>query len=251
MIDRAFEQLNLDWRFMTFEIHLDRLAEVFAGVDALGFRGAMLSPSLREMAVGLWGNLTPAAERSHSINSFVRLGDTLTGDNTRVGALRQAVGDFAGRRVVVLGVGGDARTLVSAVLVDSPACVTIASRHESSLRELASQLGDIPAAELLTLLPLTTGDFAVPEATDILIVATSDGEASVDANSLPSALTLVDTTLDSSRTQLVKAAATRRLHIVDGATLMANEVALAVERWTGQSLDRPALRDAVEEFLGI
>jgi shikimate dehydrogenase len=251
MIDRAFEQLGLDWRFLTFEVQPSRLAEVLTGVDALGFRGVLLAPSLGAAAASVLAEQTTAAQRAGAINSLFRLGDVLTGDNTRVGALRQAAGGFAERRVAIVGAGRESLTLASAVLGEQPAKLLLTSFDIAALEPLAAACVDMASAEMIELRPLPDWPLPGRDEIDVLIVESEADAKGLDIRQFPAELTVVDTALGASRTTLIRTAAAQGMPIIDGITLLAGEVSLAVERWTGQSLDRAHLRDSVEEFLGI
>ena len=252
MIRQAFAQLDLDWRFLSFEIDPARLADALTGVDVLDFRGVLLSAALREQACRLWEEQTADATRSGGVNMLLRLGDQLVGDNTVVGAVRQAVGDFTGQHVVILGSGSVARTFASAAVTAQPASLVLVSRDEESLGRLSADLGEVPGGQTVATQPLGDEEFQIPAETTLLLCADyQESQTPVDCESVTSSMTIVDSRLSSSRTLRVRAATERGAHTVDGVTLLANEVSLAVERWTGETLDRTTLRDAAEEFLGV
>ena len=91
MIERAFAQADLDWRFLTFEIDARRLGEALLGVDALGLHGALLIGPLREAVADCFENLTDRAKRTGSVTCLVRDGDTLVADDLIGAAAADAV----------------------------------------------------------------------------------------------------------------------------------------------------------------
>ena len=48
LFERAIAAAGLDWRFLTFDVLPERLAQALGGVDAMGFRGCLLAGALQE-----------------------------------------------------------------------------------------------------------------------------------------------------------------------------------------------------------
>ncbi|MEM6328629.1 MAG: hypothetical protein AAF790_00115 [Planctomycetota bacterium] len=64
-------------------------------------------------------------------------------------------------------------------------------------------------------------------------------------------MTVVDARVSSARTPLLRVAAERGAATIDGLEVLARETAMAVQQWTGVLVDRAALKEAAEEFLGV
>ena len=96
--------------------------------------------------------LTPAAERTGAVNTVIRDGPRLLGDNTDpygfIEALRQFGGfDPAGTSAVVLGAGGAARAAVLALLDSDARRIVVANRTEAPrLPTRRTTLDQLPAA---------------------------------------------------------------------------------------------------------
>ena len=52
LFERAISAAGLDWRFLTFDVLPERLAQALGGIDAMGFQGCLLSGALQEGAMG-------------------------------------------------------------------------------------------------------------------------------------------------------------------------------------------------------
>lgn len=85
-MERALIAANLEWRFLSFDVLPERLAEAVAGIDALGFRGLAVAPPhstallelvpqhSRTAAIGRW------VDAIHRGNDGSLIADNLLGD---------------------------------------------------------------------------------------------------------------------------------------------------------------------------
>ncbi|MEO0530041.1 MAG: hypothetical protein AAF266_05605 [Planctomycetota bacterium] len=267
MIDRALADLDLDWRFLSFEVEQDRLADALAGADALGFRGVRLRKSLADKPPSV-ASRTARAKRTGRLTHLTRHEGVLQGDDATGPALIEAlaeVGEPAGKRVVLLGAGGQAPSLAD-VLVEQGATL-VAVADPSADRAAAVVLGaqqsrsdaaptDALATELRTL--QWEGDWLdLPDGIDWILSTASwpkrDNErvAQTIAPELSDSQLVVDLGIGSNRSPLQLAAEGRGVKVVEGLPVLVAETALAIEAWTGVEVDRTVLSDAAEEFLGV
>ncbi len=259
MVEHAFEQKGLDWRFMTFEVDSDRLGDAMRGIRALGFLGVKIGEPFQETAIGHLDELTERAKRCGSVNCLTANGERLVGDNTEgaalVNLLRQHT-KLAGQRVMVLGAGRLARAIVTALAESGVAALTLVCRSTAAKQRLCDQLSDviaIPASVvLIDRLPV-----ALERDVAVLVNATSlstehpDAKLPIDAATLSAPLVVADVAYNTSHTWLTRQAAEHGCSIIDGLDLYVEQTALALEQWTGVSPDRAAMREAGEEFLGL
>ncbi|MDE2769222.1 MAG: shikimate dehydrogenase, partial [Chloroflexota bacterium] len=88
---------------------------------------------------------TPAAERTGAVNTVIRDGPRLLGDNTDPYGFIQALRQFgrfdpAGASVVVLGAGGAARAAVLALLDSGARQILVANRTEARAHDLVNDI---------------------------------------------------------------------------------------------------------------
>src|SRR5688572_18178813 len=106
MIERAFAEAGLDWRYLTLEVPPERLADAIRGVRALGFRGGNITMPHKVAVVEHLDELTEAASLIGAVNCIMNSDGRLVGENTDgkgfLESLRN-VTDPAGKNVVVLG----------------------------------------------------------------------------------------------------------------------------------------------------
>ena len=264
VIERAFEQLGLDWRFLSFEIDEQRLAEALRGLDALGFRGVRLLGGFRDFGEAA-SQKTDRARRTGRVSHLTRHEGVLLGDDSTGPALIEAIGDPLGKRVVVLGAGGAGPSIADVMAERGAKSVAIADPSADRAAALVLALkqryqhpvqeGALPVET--TTLGWEENWIELPERVDWIVSTASwpkEENERVSAALQPElneSQLVVDLGVGSSRSPLLLAAEEQGAKTVDGLPVLVGEIALAIEAWGGGEVDRGELRDAGEEFLGV
>ena len=115
MHQAAFAALGLPWRYLTIEVAPEDLEAAMRGLRAFRMRGVNLTIPHKVAVLRHLDEVRPAAALMGAVNTVVRDGGRLIGENTDgkgfMRALSQDAGVNArGKRAVVLGAGGAART---------------------------------------------------------------------------------------------------------------------------------------------
>jgi shikimate dehydrogenase len=258
MMEKALAAAGLDWRYLTFEVAPESLADAVRGLKALGFRGATFAFPHKVAVLPLLDCLSPTAQLIGAVNCAVREGDQWRGENTEGHGFLQALRPLvepAGLDAVILGAGSAARAVAVALALAGAARVTIASRTPSRARELVEALvqGTRTQAEALPL----DGPFTIPHQAGLVVNATSVGMGDPQAHlplavdSLRPELIVADVVFHPPRTYFLEMARQRGCRTLGGLDMLVNQAALAFELWTGQAPDVALMRDALEEFLEI
>src|SRR3954447_24156856 len=143
LIEQAFAQIGLDWRFMTFEVEPDRLGDAMRGIRALGIHGTKVGEPFHVGVLEFLDHLSDSARRCGSVNCVTANGDKLTGDNTEGTALSELVQQqisLVGKSAMIVGAGRLARAIAIALADAGVEAITIASRNESAGKELIELL---------------------------------------------------------------------------------------------------------------
>lgn len=258
MMEKAFAQLGLDWRYLTLEVAPEDLADAIRGMRAMGFRGCNLTIPHKVAVIPLLDRTSEAAGLMGAVNCVHRVGRELTGENTDgkgfVQSLR-AVVDPAGKNVVVLGAGGAARAIAVEVGLSGAANILVVNRDETRGRELVQLIND--RVHVPSQFAQWEGNYDVPPETDVVINATSiglgDDEARVPLNigTLEADMVVADVIFNPPETRLLRDAKSRGCQTLDGLGMLVNQAVIGFKIWTGQDADPQVMRDALEEFLGI
>jgi shikimate dehydrogenase len=259
LVEQAFAQAGLDWRFMTFEVEPARLGDAMRGIRALGFHGVKVGEPFNETVVEHLDEVSDVARRCGSVNCVTASGDRLKGDNTEGTALAELVRqqvDPVGKRAMIIGAGRLARAASIALAEAGITAITVASRKETAGQELVALIQKETAASA-TFVPLGNNTIAIEPETAVVVNATSLGSTKpeaklpLDIESFGSKLIVAEAAYNTSRTWLTHTAAERGCRVIDGLTLYVHQTALALRAWTGAMPDVVSMREAAEEFLGI
>jgi shikimate dehydrogenase len=259
MVEQAFANRGLDWRFMTFEVEPAQLGDAIRGIRALGFRGVKIAEPFQESVIEFLDSLTDRARRCGSVNIITADGQKLIGDNTEgtalVELLRRSVNPI-GISAAVIGAGRLARAIAIALADAGVAWLTVAARSETNGQRLV-ELIQSQTKTLAKFVPLTSTPLALEPDVALIVNATSLGTDDPDAK-LPLDLAsfavkpvVVDVSYATARTWLTRHALENGCRIIEGVELYVEQTAAALRAWTDDTPDVAAMREAAEEFLGI
>jgi shikimate dehydrogenase len=258
MMEKAFAQVGLDWRYLTLQVAPESLGDAIRGMRAMGFRGCNLTIPHKVEVIQYLDRSSEAATLMGAVNCVNRVGAELVGENTDgkgfVQSLR-TVTDPAGKQVVILGAGGAARAIAVEVALAGAAHITVVNRDESRGRELAELVDKktgVPAQYVKW-----EGDYGIPPETDVVINATSIGLGDAQARvplalaTLEADMVVADVIFNPPETRLIREARGRGCTALDGLGMLVNQAVIAFKIWTGQDANAEVMRDALEEFLGF
>ncbi|MUV86591.1 shikimate dehydrogenase [Natronomonas sp. CBA1123] len=242
MHEAAYDALEMDARYVTFEPSRDSLGLALDGASALGVRGLNVTIPFKENVLALV-DPDPLAERIGAVNTVDFSGEP-TGHNTDAAGVTRAFEhhdvSLSGTAVVV-GAGGAGRAAAFA-LADEGVDVHIANRTVSRAETLADAVPNASAHGLDKL------DSLLADA-DVLVNATSVGmesdETPVPKAALHADLAVLDAVYDPIETRLLREASAVGARTIDGAWMLLFQGVEAFELWT----DRDAPVDVMNEAL--
>jgi shikimate dehydrogenase len=253
MQNAAFAAAGLPHVYLRYRVAPRALAAALDEARALGMGGLNLTIPLKEAALALVDRLTPEAERVGAVNTIVfeRRGGRLVGDNTDgrgfLAALRGRV-RWRGETVVVLGAGGSARA-VGTALAAGGARLVIANRTVARGERLAARLARLSGAPVTTV-PLggRALDAALAEAA-LVVNTTPAGLAGASLPVRPAAAPrrclFVDLVYGPRPSPFLVRAARAGRRALDGGLMLLHQGSLAFEAWTGRPAPRAAMARAL------
>ena len=257
VMERAFEAAGVDSRCLTVDVPPEGLAAAIAGMDAMGFRGAILASPHQAPACQLVTRISDEAHILGEIDLIYRENGELVGDHSLVRAVTELLArtlDLAERRVVVLGAGAAARAAALAVVRGGARHVTVLARQDAAAEALVERVQPYAKGEVLPQAWLDRYRF--PPQTDAVVQATScDGESdtplSIDYEALWPELVLLDTVFNPPRTDLIRSGEQAGCTTINGLEVLVQRAVVAFHLWTGMNPDTTVVREAFEEFLMI
>jgi len=215
MQNAAFAAVGLPWRYEAVEVEPEGLEAAVRALDV----GANVTIPYKVAVYDLCAEVDDAARRAVSVNTLVVRDGQIVGSSTDGLAVTGALGDVSGAQALVIGAGGAARAVVSA-LEAAGAEVSIASRS-----------GEWP-----------------PDASraDVIVNATPvKGELLVEPRRDQAVVDLAYNA-DGSATALIAAAHLAGcLTVVDGLEILVRQGAASFEQWTGLPAPVDVMRAAL------
>lgn len=243
----AFQASGLDWRFLAFEVLAGNAAEALVGMRALGICGfAVTTPHKRDIAFAV-DDVDVAAAALESVNTVVLREDGTTFGTSTDGAgfvdsVHASGVNLGGARIVVLGAGAAARSIIDALGRSQVADIAIVNRTESS-SESAAGLSEVARVGSI-------GDIADA---DLLVNGTSIGmgtdQVPLDVGLLRPDLVVAEIVYHPIETALLRAARNVGSVTIDGLGMLVHQAVLQQRLWTGISPDPGVMRAAAESEL--
>ena len=224
MHNAAFAALGLDWAYVPLPAAPGRLAEAVRGLVATGFAGANVTIPHKQAVIGLCDVLDDVARLACSVNTLVIRDGTVLGTSTDGAAVTGQLAP-AGANALVLGAGGSARAVASALTVAGATRVEVCSRRDS---------GWPPDGKGIDVLVNCT------PVKDELIVSPRAEMQVADLAYHP----------DGRETVLVQAARAAGCTVVDGLDVLLAQGAASFERWTGTAAPIDVMRAALRPAAG-
>lgn len=258
MLEKAFAVGRLDWRFLTFEVPAIDFEGALRGARIFAFHGIMLAPPHRATVLPYLDELSDVAKLCGQVNCIKQTDGRLRGDNTEGRALRQLVEqatELPGAQVTILGAGRLAKAIAAELALAGVKEVMFVCRRPEMIDQFTKTLSERTGLASCRIESLGKTPFAPPADCRLLVNATPIGrmnsreQSPIDVAALASSTLVADVVYNPPHTWLVRSAKEQGVTVIDGLTLLIEQVALAFETWTGATADRQAMREAVEEFL--
>ncbi len=260
----AITELGLDMVYLPFHVSPDVLKGAVEAVRALDMAGANITIPHKESVIEFLDELSDDAKSIGAVNTIVNKEGRLVGHNTDgagyLKSLTLETGlDVKGKNVVLLGAGGAARGIVSAILGAGPAALTIANRTLEKAERLASDFKEKAGVEIkcspIEKEPLKT---YIQEA-DLLINSTSLGMGAkvpfntlvLSLDKLPKEAIVSDIVYKPLDTALLKSARREGLKVHKGLGMLIQQGAIGFELWTGHAGPINVMTKAALEALDI
>lgn len=247
----AFAALGLDWVYVAFPVRAGRAAAAVAAMRTLDLAGLSVTMPHKAAVVGGLDRLGPTAARLGVVNTISWTaspdGSELMGESTDgagfLDALRGDDGfDPTGRRCLIFGAGGAARSVCLALAEAGAAQVRVVARSADAARECAALAGPAgaPLSPAVVAEAVTDSDLIV-NATPVGMVGGDGVPFEMDSALLRSQQFVADLIYAPATTPLLAAGRARGAGTANGLGPLIHQAARQVAIWTG----RPAPIEAM------
>ena len=244
----AFAAVDLDWVYLAFEVPAGGAAGAIEAVRSLGIDGLNVTMPHKADVAAAVDRLSPAARALGAVNTVVREGSVLVGENTDGDGFLQALRidegiDPAGMRCLVLGAGGAARSVARALHAAGAAEVIVAARRPEAAAAAAAlargRVGTVEEADSVDLVVNAT-PVGMGEVTEL-----DSPPLPVPAHRLGPGQVVVDLVYHPLVTPLLTEARQQGAVAVNGLGMLLHQAAIAFRLWTGEDAPLEAMSAAV------
>jgi shikimate dehydrogenase len=243
MHNAAFEALDLDYAYMALRVPSGALDGAIATARVLKMAGMNVTHPHKINIISLLDKLDKSAELVGAVNTVKNDRGKLIGYNTdgagAVRALESEVGELTGRRVLLLGAGGAARSIAFS-LVKKGVELNIANRTTSRAKELTAAIKGGLGTNVGIINLNRKEVVETIKNTDIIINATTIGmhpnvnRTLLTAEMMHKGLIVNDIVYEPLQTRLLTEAKKAGARTVTGLGMLIHQAALSFEIWTGR-----------------
>jgi shikimate dehydrogenase len=249
----AFAASGIDWGYAAFDVAPGRAAEAIDAMRLLGIAGLSVTMPHKADVAAAVDRLAPSAAALASVNTVSWDGGQLVGSSTDgdgfVASLADAGVDVAGRRIVVLGGGGAARSVIDALGRAGAGSIVVVNRTGARAREAAA----LAACAVVGTPEDVRGADVVVNATSVGMGVDAGAATPADMPCDPALLAegqvVADLVYHPLETAWLAAARGAGARPVDGLGMLVHQAALQQLAWVGTAPDTVAMRAAAEAHL--
>lgn len=256
----ALDAAGVDARYLPMVVQAHHLKEAVEGLKALDILGVNVTMPHKEATVRLLDRLDESAHAIGAVNTIAFEDRASVGHNTDalgfLASLREAGFEAEGKRSVVVGAGGAARAVVSA-LASIGARVSIINRTKERGDQLAAAIKDIYEKSRLEVVEFGGESADRVKDAELIVNATpigmsgSTGETPLPAELFRAGQLVYDLIYEPAETRLLREAAERGARTMGGLSMLVHQAAASFEIWTGVPAPLAVMKDAAVSALEI
>ena len=255
----AFNDKKLNLQYEIWEPPPSDLESVVAMMRGSRIHGANVTMPFKETIMDLLDSIHPSAQLIGAVNTIVKSNGKLVGYNTDGIGFVEALSDIGfvaeGKRIMVIGAGGAARSIAFALTQENPSQIVIANRNKDRAANLCTSLGSVTKdiAIPIEFTEVTMREW-IPKCT-LVVNATSIGmHPHADISPIPDMLIhpdifVYDLVYNPIETVLVQSARTRGAVAAGGLSMLVYQGAHAFTLWTGLSATRDLMMQAAKGYI--
>lgn len=272
MHNAAIAELNMDWRYLAFDVAPSNLRDAIAGAKAMKFIGLNLTVPHKLLALDFVDELDSTARTWGAVNTIrfearsatggwtplhelpaeqlteIRTHGFNTDADAIVRALREDLGlEPNGATVLLLGAGGAGRVAALKLAAENARELFLVNRTQEKAEQIAREISErYPGCKTHLGYPA--------RAVDLILNATSLGLRSTDHSPLDAsqfqlskARCVYDMIYRPAETQLLQSAKAAGCRTANGLGMLLYQGAKALELWSGRPAPVPIMRRALEQ----
>lgn len=240
IVEAGFRSLGIDYEVVPIQVEGPRFVECAAHLRSVGFRGAAIASPLKAEAARLAEKYFQNRFAMGVANAISFEDRGVFGQNTECPAIVSLTSKLEPATALVMGAGSGARSVVAALL-DAGWKVRLWNRNGLRARMMQNTMTRFGELDIVPH-PEPIGCSLVVNATPLGVRA---GEKPpVNWMRAPRLATAMDLVYRRVPTEMLREAKNRGFTTIDGRALVVEKVALTIEWWMEQPVDRTAMLEA-------
>jgi shikimate dehydrogenase len=273
MQNAGIRNLDLNWRYVAFDVHPDNLRDAIAGARAMRFIGLNLTVPHKLLALEMVDAIDPAAKHWGAINTIrfeARVGNEWqplaqlppdleaeirsVGFNTDADAIVRSLKEDLGVRlpaakILLLGAGGAGRTAALRLAQEDPAELFLVNRTTTKADELANEIRQLhPQIKVELGYPNKFIDLAI-NATSLGLKPDDPLPINLQEFPLAQAEYVYDMIYKPAKTPFLAAASESGCFTANGLGMLLYQGAKALEIWSGMAAPIHEMREALTRHI--
>jgi shikimate dehydrogenase len=250
----AFEALKMDAVFLAFHVKVNEVENVIHGMRGLEICGLNVTMPHKNAVISFLDKVDASAKVLASVNTILNDNGKLSGFSTdgagALNALKKNGVKLNGKKVLLLGGGGAAKTIAYALAKEVDE-LTILNRSPEKSKALTETLSREFNKQIFTGLLEPSAIQESLQNADVLINASSVGmhpdaaHSLVEPQLLRRDLTVMDIVYNPVKTKLAKDAEKAGAKVVSGIEMLIHQGAASFEIWTGKTAPVEVMRKAI------
>lgn len=249
MYNYSFEKLDLDYRYLAFDITVDKVKEALSAIKTFNIKGANVTMPCKSAVTEYMDELSPAARIIGACNTIVNDNGKLVGHITDgvgyVRNLKENGVEVKGKKITIMGAGGAATAIQVQCALDGAREISIFNTKDDFYKRAEQTVENIKKEVpecIVNLYDLEDIDklYEEIESSDILTNATLigmkpyDNETNIkDVSVLRKELVVTDVVYNPKKTKMIEDAEANGCKSIGGLGMLLYQGAEAFNLYTG------------------
>ena len=251
ILNAAFREAKINWVYTAFETPEEKLADAVGGIRALGIAGLSVTMPHKAKVCSLLDEISDSAQTLNAVNCIVNDAGKLKGHNTDgdgfLDAVKHDAGlDVAGKKVLVVGSGGSARSIIFSLGKAGAAEIAVINRTKKKALDALELAGPVGRyVEENEISEVVSEANLVINATPIGMSDTGDtANFPIEPNLFSKGQLAIDLIYHPISTPWMEALRDREVETHGGLSMLIFQAARAFKLWTGKEAPVDAMRKA-------
>ena len=251
ILNAAFREAKINWVYTAFETPEEKLADAIGGIRALGIAGLSVTMPHKAKVCSLLDEISDSAQTLNAVNCIVNDAGKLKGHNTDgdgfLDAVKHDAGlDVAGKKVLVVGSGGSARSIIYSLGKAGAAEIAVINRTKKKALDALELAGPVGRYVEETEIPEVVSEAnLVVNATPIGMLDTDDtANFPIEPNLFSKGQLAIDLIYHPISTPWMEALRDLEVEAHGGLSMLIFQAARAFKLWTGKEAPVDAMRKA-------